>query len=132
MSLFEIGRVVIKTSGRDSGNIAVIADVLEGNYALIDGNVRRKRCNVKHLEPLKETLKIKKNESHDNIIKAMKQAGIEIIERRIRSKSKGIKIRPKKTKKKKIAIGDRKGKSTVKGEEKKKTKKETKNAKGNK
>lgn len=127
MSLFEVGRVVIKTSGRDSGNTGVVVEVMKDNYVLIDGNVRRKKCNVRHLEPLKETLNIKKNETHENVIKAMKQANINIIEKRIRSKAKGVKIRPKKTKNKKVYEKTGAEKSPVKA---KKTNEKTGREKG--
>ena len=101
MSIFEIGRIAVKIAGRDSGNHCVIIDVLDEKYVMIDGNVRRKKCNINHLEPLKEVLKIKKNETHENVIKAMKQAGIKIIEKKTRAKNKGLKARPKKIKIKK-------------------------------
>lgn len=99
MSIFEIGRLAVKIAGRDSGNYCVIIDVLDEKYVMVDGNVRRKKCNINHLEPLKEVLKIKKNETHENVIKAMKQAGIKIMEKKIRAKNKGLKIRQKKIKK---------------------------------
>ena len=47
--MIEIGRIVIKTAGRDAGREAVIVDILDDNYVLIDGNVRRRKCNILHL-----------------------------------------------------------------------------------
>ena len=114
MSIFEIGRIAVKIAGRDSGNHCVIIDVLDEKYVMIDGNVRRKKCNINHLEPLKEVLKIKKNETHENVIKAMKQAGIKIIEQKIRAKNKGLKIRPKKIKIKKAVEESKKAKKNEK------------------
>ncbi|MCX8158552.1 MAG: 50S ribosomal protein L14e [Candidatus Diapherotrites archaeon] len=50
MSLLEIGRVCIKTKGRDAGNAAVIVDVLPNNFVVVEGpKVRRRKCNSRHL-----------------------------------------------------------------------------------
>ena len=56
--MIKIGRVCIKIAGRDAGQTAIVIDVIDNNYVLIDGNVRRKKCNIKHLEPLKDKIKI--------------------------------------------------------------------------
>lgn len=78
--MFEIGRIVIKTAGRDAGNTAVIVDKVDEKFVLIDGNVRRRKCNIAHLEPTNEVLKIKKDASTSEVHKAMKDAGIKIVE----------------------------------------------------
>ncbi|WP_457611716.1 KOW motif-containing protein, partial [Methanocaldococcus sp.] len=39
MAAIEIGRVCIKTLGREAGNTCVIVDILDKNFVLIDGNV---------------------------------------------------------------------------------------------
>lgn len=63
----EIGRMCVKIAGRDSGNLCVVVDQLDKNLVLIDGNVRRRKCNIMHLEPLNQVLKIKKNASHSEV-----------------------------------------------------------------
>lgn len=73
----EIGRVCVKIAGRDAGRVCVIIDNLEGNLVLIDGNVRRRKCNIKHLEPLDEVLKIKKGASHSDIAAEFKKLKLE-------------------------------------------------------
>src|SRR3989344_3520904 len=60
--IFETGRVVMKIAGRDSGKTAVIVNKIDDNYVLIDGDVRRKKCNISHLEPTEKTLKKMENE----------------------------------------------------------------------
>lgn len=96
----EIGRLVIKTAGREAGKKACVVDIIGNNYVLIDGDVRRKRCNIMHLEPLKETIKIEKNASHDKIVSEFKKLGIEIKERKPKEKKeKPKKIRGKRKKK---------------------------------
>jgi large subunit ribosomal protein L14e len=68
----EIGRVCIKTKGRNAGRkVVVIGEVKEGKV-LIDGEkVKRKECNVLHLFPTKEKLELKKDANHEEIIKSM-------------------------------------------------------------
>lgn len=76
--ILEIGRVVMKIAGRDSGKSAVIIDKINDNYFLIDGETRRKKCNISHLEPTDKTLKISRNASSEEVIKAFKEIGIDI------------------------------------------------------
>lgn len=103
--MFEIGRVCIKTAGRDSNNYCVIVDVIDKAYVLVDGETRRKRCSISHIEPLDKVLKIEKNAPHEAVVEAMKKAGVRVRER------KAVKIpkteekpkQPKKAQKKKSA-----------------------------
>lgn len=76
----EIGQVCIKIAGRDAGAECVIVDVLDGNFVLIDGNTRRRKCNIKHLEPLALSLSVNKNASHQEVVTAMKEAGLKVVE----------------------------------------------------
>ncbi|MFH1072971.1 MAG: 50S ribosomal protein L14e [Nanoarchaeota archaeon] len=80
--LHEIGRICIKIAGRDAGKRCAIVEVYEGNIVLIDGETRRRKCNIKHLEPLAETIPVKKGASHADIIAEFKKIGIEIAERK--------------------------------------------------
>ena len=62
--MFEVGRICIKLAGRDAGREAVIVDILEDRFVLIDGNVRRRKCNIMHLEPTSKKIEIKKKADH--------------------------------------------------------------------
>lgn len=73
----EIGRVCVKLAGRDAGNVAVVVDNIDSKFVLIDGNVRRRKCNVMHLEPLDEVIKIKKNASHAEVASEFKKLKLE-------------------------------------------------------
>ena len=108
----EIGQLVIKTAGRDSGNFALIIDKIDDTFVLIDGNVRRKKCNIKHLEPLDTIVKIKEKTSSENVKKALEKEGIKILKK---GDKRERKERPKKTKKKNV-----KKEATLKKETKKK------------
>lgn len=76
--MFEVGRIVIKIAGRDAGNTALVVEKIDKNHVLIDGNVRRRKCNITHLEPKNEILKIKEGASTSDIHKIMSAAGIKI------------------------------------------------------
>ena len=78
MSVYDIGRLCVKTLGREAGYYCVIVDIIDKNYLLIDGlKVRRRRVNYKHIEPITETLEIKKGASHEELEVAIKKAKLE-------------------------------------------------------
>jgi large subunit ribosomal protein L14e len=74
----EIGRLCVKTAGRDAGNLCIVVDVLDKHFVTIDGNVRRRKCNLLHLEPLDEILKIKKGASHSEVSSEFKKLNLDI------------------------------------------------------
>ena len=74
----EIGRLCVKIAGRDAGKKAIIIDILDDKYVLIDGETRRRKCNILHLEPLSQVIKIKKEASHEEVSKALKEIGLEV------------------------------------------------------
>ena len=111
MTLFQVGRVCLKTAGRDAGRKCVVVETLENFYVLVDGNVRRKKVNIKHLEPLAEIVELKNKASHDEVKVAFEKLGLSVWD----TKAKKVATRPKKQKKKR-----------VKEEIKKKSKKEKK------
>jgi large subunit ribosomal protein L14e len=78
MSVYDIGRICLKTTGREAGKYCVVVEIIDKNYVLIDGLViRRRRANYKHLEPITETIDIKKGASHSDVEEAIKEAKLE-------------------------------------------------------
>jgi len=78
MSVYDIGRLCVKTMGRETGYRCVIVDIIDKNYLLIDGlKVRRRRVNYRHIEPITETIEIKKGASHEQVETAIKKAKLE-------------------------------------------------------
>ncbi|OLS13436.1 MAG: LSU ribosomal protein L14e [Promethearchaeota archaeon CR_4] len=76
--VYEIGRVCVKTSGREAGSYCVVMDVIDKNYALVEGpKIRRRRVNFKHLEPIESKVDIKKGVSETDLAAAIKKAGLE-------------------------------------------------------
>lgn len=76
MPTIEVGRVCVKLNGRETGQKCVIVDVIDKNFVLVTGpkklsGVRRRRTNVKHLEPTEDTVDIKKGASDEDVTKAI-------------------------------------------------------------
>ena len=69
----EIGKLCVKLAGRDAGRVCVVIDNADEKFVLIDGNVRRRKCNILHLEPLNETIKLKKGASHSEVASEFKK-----------------------------------------------------------
>ncbi len=73
----QIGRICIKTKGREAGKKAVVVDIIDKNFVLIDGlHVKRRRCNITHLMLTPHKLDIKKGISHEELIKLLKEKGV--------------------------------------------------------
>jgi large subunit ribosomal protein L14e len=96
----EIGRLCIKLAGRDAGKTCVIVDRIDNKTVLIDGQTRRRNCNVVHLEPLSKTISIKKGASTAEIKKEFEKLGLVMVE----TKPKTAGERPRKLKQKKIVL----------------------------
>lgn len=75
---FEIGRICEKTDGKEKGRICVIVDKIDETFVMIDGNVKRRKCNMSHLKPLEKVIRIKKNENAEKVREEMKKEGFEI------------------------------------------------------
>ena len=95
----KIGQLCIKLAGRDANKLCVIVDILENNFVLIDGNTRRRKCNIKHLEPLDKILKLKRKALHEEVIEAMRKENIKASEKKKVEEKKIKKEKPKKTRK---------------------------------
>lgn len=89
--MLDVGRLCVKIAGREAGQKCVVVDSLDETFVTIDGNVRRKRCNIAHLEPLKETLEIGKGASREEVLEAFKKAGIFKEKQKVTRKEKAAK-----------------------------------------
>ncbi|MFH1506664.1 MAG: 50S ribosomal protein L14e [archaeon] len=119
--MMEIGRLCVKIAGRDAGMKCVIVDKIDDTFVLIDGETRRRKCNVKHLEPLGTVMKLEKGASTTHVKVAFKKLKLEVRE----TKPKKTADRPLKVRKGKAK--DEKTKSVrVTAETKDKVKKEAK------
>lgn len=62
--MLDIGKVCIKIAGREAGKLCTVVKKVDENFVMITGpreltGVKRRKCNIVHLEPLEETMKIK-------------------------------------------------------------------------
>lgn len=92
--MIQIGRVCVKLAGRDAGKKCAIIEILDEHFVMIDGETRRRKCNILHLEPLPDTVSIQKGAAHAQVCKAL---GIETTD----TKRKQAASRPKKQRKQK-------------------------------
>lgn len=79
MPAFEIGRICVKVAGREAGRKCVIVDIIDDNFVLVTGpkgvsGVKRRRANIKHLEPTPFKIDIKKGASDEEVVKALEEA----------------------------------------------------------
>ena len=124
--MIEVGRVCYKIAGKEAGRKCVIVDLIDENFVLVDGLVKRRRANIKHLELTPQKVEIKKGASTKEVIEALKKANLlnkeelEYLERKEKFESKKAKEKPKE----KVKEKTQKGKE--KPEEKKGKKKEGK------
>lgn len=121
--MIEVGRLCVKIAGRDAGLKCVVVEVLDKTFVMIDGQTRRRKCNMLHLEPLDQVIKIKAKASHDEVVEEFGKLKIEVKE----NKPKQAEKRPRKIRKKKIKpAGEELSKKVEKAEEKKEEKPATK------
>jgi len=93
--MIEIGRMIVKIAGRDSRKTGVVVDIIDDNTVMIDGEVRRRKCNIKHIEPLDKVLDIKKGADHGLVVEVLSKEGITIASKKPKDKTE----RPKKVRK---------------------------------
>lgn len=77
MGIIEVGRVCIKTAGREAGKKCVVVRIIDKNFVEITGpkeltGVRRRRVNVKHLLPLPLKIDIPEGAGDDEVLEALK------------------------------------------------------------
>ncbi|MDR2830320.1 MAG: 50S ribosomal protein L14e [Methanobrevibacter sp.] len=59
MASIEVGRVCVKTAGREAGEKCVILDIVDKSFVEVVGtSVKNRRCNINHLEPTEKTLEV--------------------------------------------------------------------------
>ncbi len=82
----EIGRLAVKIAGRDAGRECLIIKKLDKSHVLVDGNTRRRKCNIAHLEILSQRAKIKEDAPHEEVVKALESLGIKVRKKVAREK----------------------------------------------
>ncbi len=81
MPAIEVGRICVKIAGREAGRKCVIVDIIDDKFVLVTGpksltGVKRRRVNIKHIEPLDKKVEIEKGASDEDVLKAIESAGL--------------------------------------------------------
>lgn len=108
----EPGRLVVKTAGREAGKIAVIIEKINNNFVLVDGQVKRRACNISHLATLDKIINVTNSSTKAEIEKELEKLGYTT------SSAKSVKVKAETAKEKP------KRQRTLKKQEKPKVKKE--------
>ena len=59
MASIEVGRVCVKTAGREAGEKCVIVEIIDESFVEVVGTeVKNRRCNINHLEPTEDTVEV--------------------------------------------------------------------------
>ncbi len=85
-----VGQVCLKVAGRDAGKTCVILQYLDPPFVLVDGQTRRRKCNVAHLYFLPQQVSLKENASSADVAKVLAHAGFSVQE-----KKKGTRVHTK-------------------------------------
>lgn len=75
----KIGDLCMKIAGRDAGKVGVVVEIVDDLYVILDGQVRKRKCNIRHLEPLGKILKIKEKTSSEDLAKILEKEGYPVI-----------------------------------------------------
>ncbi len=92
MPAIEVGRICVKTAGREAGKYCVIVDIIDKNFVLVTGprevtGVKRRRANINHLRPTEKRINIKRKATDEEVMKALKESGeLEEIMAKLKSK----------------------------------------------
>lgn len=74
--MFKTGLICRKISGTEKGGICVVLE-RQKDFVIIDGDVKKRRCNISHLEPIAFT-DIEKDASHEEVLKVLEASGFKI------------------------------------------------------
>ncbi len=79
MPAIEIGRICVKTCGREKNKKCVIVDVVDENFVIVTGppsltGIRRRRSNLEHVHATDEILEVKKGAADEEVVKAAEKA----------------------------------------------------------
>jgi large subunit ribosomal protein L14e len=87
----EVGRVCVKLAGREAGKKCIIVDVIDKNFLLITGpkqvnGVKRRRVNIRHVEPTEMKVNIRRGESDEEIMKALDEETLNFLREPVKIK----------------------------------------------
>jgi large subunit ribosomal protein L14e len=69
--MYKVGTVCLKIAGRDAGKQCVVVEPMKDGMVVVEGETRRRKCNVRHLEPMGKDVSVKEGASHADVMKAL-------------------------------------------------------------
>jgi len=74
--IIQVGRVCRIVGGKNAGKYCVIVEKIDKNFVKISGeDIKARRININHIEPLPAILKIKKSDTPKKITELLKKEG---------------------------------------------------------
>jgi len=78
LALISVGRICVKTRGRDAGRRCVIVSIIDDKFVLVTGpkkltGVRRRKVNIKHLKPLPKRIRLPKDADDDTVLSVLEK-----------------------------------------------------------
>ncbi|MCS7097010.1 MAG: 50S ribosomal protein L14e [Candidatus Methanomethylicia archaeon] len=92
MPAIEVGRICVKTRGREAGRKCVIVSILDDKFVIVTGpmevsGIKRRRSNIKHLEPTEFKINIKTGASDSEVMEALTKSNLlEIMKQKVKIK----------------------------------------------
>ncbi len=77
--MIEVGRVCVKTVGREAGRKCVVVDLIDDNFVVVTGpmlltGVKRRRVSVKHLKPTEFKVGIRRDSADEAVMDALEKS----------------------------------------------------------
>ncbi len=77
----EVGTVIVKIVGREAGKVGVVLKKVDDKFVSITGprlltGVKRRKCNITHLQPTNYKIEIKQDATDDEVLEAFKKSGL--------------------------------------------------------
>ena len=71
----------MKIAGREAGKYCVVVKKMDESFVMVTGpkeltSVKRRRCNINHLEPLLDVIKIRSDAPDSDVLKAYQEASL--------------------------------------------------------
>ena len=81
MVSLDVGTVCMKIAGREGGGVCCVVKPVNKTFVIITGpklvtGIKRRRCNIEHLEPVGIKMDIKEDSTDEEIIEAYKKSNV--------------------------------------------------------
>ena len=81
MVSLDVGTVCMKVAGREGGAVCCVVKPVDKTFVMITGpklvtGIKRRRCNIEHLEPVGIKMDIKEDATDEEIIEAYKKSNV--------------------------------------------------------